>query len=701
MSTGKELATSKTNPPLDTRVQAKVPPEPLYFLRPETNEIYYCPRKSASAVLGEAALLDELLGNLSDARVKTGELQAAPKVDQAALEAALKKEKEARDKLFEELNKLKEFNKGGDGLMELLQLPNQKGASYKGKTITYVRSDKVKNHFRAYKLAKAQQPEMKSFLVRDEQTGKYKLDEKKLKESFKPTAQEFRKQVKIESKLSDVTIAKWADEWVPEFARSFNDTVKFEPDAPKTPEEEAERMVEFSGNASLCRFFGVAEAKAGAKMTGSLKDVLKGKGSVEGSYKARADFGFALASGRIGMNLYLPDKGGFNACIPVMGGADQPLGAFRLLIEAELSGNVGASVMAEGGVEFKIGVDAKGNRRQGIRGAPVQRNGGAMRSRRFDVSKHADVNNSAGVELTAFAGAEATATVGGSFDWQKPESKTFATFASIKPSLTGQAGAGATAAFKIDYDSKKKLFHIHCKVGACWGLGLKGALNAAVGPIEIAEFALWFHYQVVNAAGRNLAYFAESAWSAYCHMQALAILEGKRLADYLGRSIEDLTAQLNDWVRNRSAELVVVLLKSWDKLVVALAEIKGFLLALLRRARDEAIKAGLDAREYLENLFSAVQIVTDSIYLENEYRNVLQHSSLVLCEKSNPSDIEGFIAEVMGPMRVAELQALKTEATPGYYVVSNRSPRYGMQQGVHVAWNDNAWWNDRNGTMLA
>ncbi|GAA3927155.1 hypothetical protein [Luteimonas lutimaris] len=695
MDGSNSIAESRTTPSRDTREVASLAPEPLFFLRPETSEIYVCDATNSTAVLTEAALIDELVAGLFATQAATREVEISSSASSEDMDRALRDEEEARDKLYKELSETKAFS-GGDDMMELVSLPSEKN-SYKGRTLTYVRSSKVKNHFRTYKLAKAEQPEMKSVLVKD-QSGRTVIDKEKFVKSLKLTA----KDVKLKEKIGEHVVAKWAYQWAPSFVEEFNKNFNFKREAAPSDEAEQERMVDFSRGATVLRLFGTANVTAGANVDGTLADALKGKGKIEASYKAKGDISFALAEGRVGIDLYLPDKRGWHLFLPVAGGEDAELGCVRVEIGGNLTGFVGASVMGEGGLEVGIGRDAtgkKGGDIQGIRGVRAKgRSGRQLKQKKMSVVMEGDL----GGEVSAFAGAEGLLAVSGGMSWLKPESRDdYASFAEIKPSVAAQAGAGGTAAFHIAYEKQK--LRIHCKLGACWGAGLKGAVEATVSPLTLGEFVLWFHYQVLNAGSRNLGYFQKNAWDAYLHIQALAILTGKRFSDFYGQSVAELDRMYQErkaWVKTHALEAIRLIATGLQEAGVLLAEVKGFLLEMLQEAQDSLIRAGQEAMDWFQDLFSAVQILTDDIYLQNEYENVKQFASQELGEKNTDTAIaEAFIGSVLGPARVAQLQQLKTEPTPGFYIVPNTSFAYRLQNGTHVAWMESPWWQQSDTRM--
>src|ERR1700761_4423897 len=260
MNQQKPSGTSTSNPQEGSTADAKGKQGPLYFFYPDTAELFVCPAESVSAVAQEIALMSQLSENLVEARQELGEAHAnwlaqqsntalRPQLE-AKLKAAIKKEEAATAEVHEKLEETPAFNK--DGVWELLPLRKMKSGKdqYVGQRMTYVRSDKVKSHFRRYKLD-SDKPQLKSFLVKNAQSGKYELDHKqiddKLKEAFHKV------------KLGEVKTPPWGAQWAPEFAEAFNKRANF-----KTPDS-PDAMTQFPGGAQFLRFFAGAGASAKAE----------------------------------------------------------------------------------------------------------------------------------------------------------------------------------------------------------------------------------------------------------------------------------------------------------------------------------------------------------------------------------------------------------------------------------------------------
>jgi hypothetical protein len=671
-------------------VCVKVKPEPLFFLRPETGEILECPAESVAAVRQEIALLNKLLDDLLRAQFASQQaieqLQQAEKImdtgrvaqAQSAADQSLRTEARAREAMFKEFKDLPKFNDGGNGLLEILPLATHQGQNLmRTQRITYVRSSKVKSHFRRYHNLAGDAAQMKSFYTRGED-GRYKLDAKKLSDAMR--------KVPVKANLvksEDVTL--WAGGWAPEFVEAFN--AEHDPEAAKKRADKAtpqDASFQFSGGATFLRFFAGAGGNASVDMSSkSFKELLQGRGEVSAKLTGSARAGMELAAARINPKLYLPAKHGLHLVLPAgrnaKGGAQElNLGYVRLLIDGELGVSCGASAVAEGGLEFKLKADMTA----GVRGAPAGKTAAAMAkpTASADKGKFEGTANLTG-ELSAFAGAEAFAAVSGALQWQRAEVLDFKDFAKIDAKARAQAGAGGTAMFDIGYSDRK--FRIKAKLGACVGLGLKGEVAAEVGVVEIIEFDLWFKHQVYCAADQNLKYFRQEAFEAFVLMKALAIAQAKNLQAFMLRRAEDLRVAWQHFIATASEEVIRRIRQSGDYVLTATAEAKALLLGLLEQIKQRADHLRQEIEELARWLFSAVQTT-------QEADNVYQRVSTRYDDRIDKADGRRRVAALLGGEERLEavVATMKTEPTPGYQLAFVDSPAYQFARGagVHLAW---------------
>lgn len=658
-----------TNTKSGSVVTLQVDPAPLFFLSPQTGELIVVPADQSALVIQEIVSLDKTFSDLIAGREAVGAAQkalwATPAVDPSKVKAAeqkldqaLKAEEAARKKVAEDLHKIPALNKGA-GLLELLPLkgkgPNNLPRGFK---MTYVRPEKIKSHLRRYPLSEKDKPGMKSFLTKDA-SGAYKIDGEKLKESLGKVKM---KLPKIEKDLFD-PIQK---EWMPDFVKGFNDVAVFSKAA--GPDD----LTEFSGGVVLLRAF------AGCSATRTLEypkftDILQLKGEVKASLSGKAEIGGSLVEGKLNGKLFLPFQSGLELQLPATK-APYSLGHFRLLIDAGLQGACGASLLAEGGVEVSISADGK----QQLQGRPIPRGAKEMRLPRMNVKTNIKPGNELKAELSAFAGASAGASIKGAFQWQKPESTEFGDFAEITPSVDGLAGAGATAAFNIRFSDG--MFRVFLKLAACVGLGLKGQIEAGVGAGTIWEFACWFKHQVYLARDEYLGYFEEKAFKLFCAMYTIALVDGKKMQNYMVLSVTQIYEELDDWIVNRPLEFIYAIQQNADLLFNSLAEIKGYIARALSNIAKIHKNLKDDVSRTLHYLFSGVQ-------LKNEFNNVFQHMSLTFGEKTDAQMAKNEVAGYVGSRVLDSVYAeLKSEPTPGFDFKFNNSRAYAMQTGTAAAW---------------
>ncbi|MES1949170.1 hypothetical protein C84B14_17573 [Salinisphaera sp. C84B14] len=724
-----DLAKSVTSSPRDTEAEGTLAGQKLFYFRPETGEILvFDEGEAAEAVRREGQLLDDLLQALGESRERLCEAreayEAAKKnrlpADPQPVKTALDHEQRKREALLNELKELQEFNQGSK-LMELLPLAN--GRDNKpmlgGKKFTYVRSSKIKNHWRSYKLSGVDKPEMKSFLSRD-RNGRWQIDRARFVESMTQLADKV--------KVAEKTIPLWLPEaWSPSFVDGFNEALRFG----QEPSDQApDDVIAFSGEAQLLRFIGGASLSMGANLSpAAFTQALKGNGSAGAEFKLQGSLGFQLAEGKLSADLYFPKRAGLELFIPAPV-SDLTLGYFRLKTTGSLHGACGASVLGEGGAEFKL---ARDNSKQGLRGSPYKRTVEGVTTPRLQAARNNNAAGSAqpveatgdmGVNLTAFAGVQSGASIAGAMEWQEPETVKFEVFAKIEPTLTGQIGGGGSASFYITYQDG--LFRVKAKLGACVGVGLKGEVLASVGVGEIVQFAWWVKTQIANAGEQYLDYFETETFEFFAKLKALAILEGQEaLKKYLGSTEAQLRRKLVEWIA-RGGEAVRRIKDASDDLVNAPAETKAILVDMLHRIGDQANLSWSDVLldpsrwewpdwqmpdmvpdwrpdDYLPELpnwrlpggdrlyreiMGSLRNLLSANYIVPEMNNVFQHANAdgAKMDATQIAAVEDWVRRASGVDTNALRQQLKQEPTPGYKLTRNTSPSYRLKRGVHIAW---------------
>ena len=372
-----------------------------------------------------------------------------------------------------------------------------KGKRQWGNKMTYVRSDKVKNHWRTYALnSKEAASADKSFLTKDA-NGNTKIDTAKLLSQLKD--------VKVKGILVDFdensiggVLGAWATHW--------NQSLK--------TEAKINHNVTFSAQAQLMRYL------AGAGVTTEWEP-RKGKVSLKATGRAE----FAMAEGKAALTCHFPHEAGWMLFVTGDNNARYDLGAIRLKAELALSGLVGASAVAE----LALAVDVGANNKAGIKGMPAPRK---RNSRALNIGK-LPIDPGVAAELEVFAGAKADIELNGSVQWMHTEETKgkFKNFCKVGPGLGAQAGIGAGGMMEITYTDGK--FRIRVMASVCLGVGAKGKMELEVDAGLIAEFMKWFFYQLYHADFMRVKIIEEDAFAAICQLQMLAMKVGQEVGEYL------------------------------------------------------------------------------------------------------------------------------------------------------------------------
>lgn len=361
--------------------------EPQVYFHPGSATLLCVDAKDNSIIEQEHAKLSALLEDQKKAQNTLDDLnyemltQAGTKpqrVYDAKLQQAYGALNKANEKLREELKALTakvpegelldENSKGSAiGIMELI--PLKKTAGFK---MTHIRSDKIKNHWKKYKLSEVDKKSGEASFVKYENKEISSQDEnghviKKTVRSGKVDAEELKKQLKkasvslkFEHELledSNVVLTDWA--------KKMNKGLSWpkesdNPDDDSTYHQYADisaqaQLMRYSQGAGLSAEFNPLEKKVSAKMEGHSS--------------------FALGEAKASAALYIPDRLGINLLFPAKAEANLPggvcnMGALRYSIIATLSGNAGASLGIELGIEADFSSDmAKG---YGIKGSPAR-----------------------------------------------------------------------------------------------------------------------------------------------------------------------------------------------------------------------------------------------------------------------------------------------------------------------------------------
>lgn len=639
------LGRSKTNARPNSSLTVEIAPEPLAFYRPETNELLVVDKEKATAFLNEVRLLDKLMHEsvtAKDACFKASQAllvvqreasdQGAIKQAQSKLDLANQALETTQKKLENEFKPLGKLDATGGKLYELIPIAKprgQQGASGAhgghtwAKKWTYVRSDKIKSHFRGYPLNQAEQDKHQSNKTQSILDDKGKIDTAKL-----------RKQ------LSDLqTSAKWKKEVEAHgvFFKDLNTSIHDSLDAWATGLNGGPHGIKIDPEFQLLRYF----AGAGVEANWNPK-----KGNM--AVRANASAEFAIAEGRFSAACYWPAQAGL--MLEMTGpktGKLYKAGLVRGSLELKLAGIAGASASAQLGVTVDY-TDIAGGK-VGMRGRSRSK---AMSNKAVDITKK--VRDGADVDgaVDLFAGARANGSVKGGLEWNNPEEKRFTTLCTIGPGGQVQAGAGFSGTFQITFAGGK--FRFLCAASACLGVGAGGKLEFEV-DAKALEFSKYVAYMLYAVGYEFTGIFLGESYKLFTDLSVWAIKEGKAIEDAIAHYVdlyanmaEDLAtkvfgkAVIGDFkAEGKRISLMNHVLSNPEAMSYATPEAKGLILYQLTRhdfysaAGATSIPANTDAGDYVPwnmefvgRRKRAIVAVCKKTRSKAEFRNVMQHMTI-------------------------------------------------------------------------
>ncbi len=538
--------------------------------------------------------------------------------------------------------------KSAIGIMEMIEI---RGGGYRGGRYTYVRSDKIRSHWRRYRLNDGEkQPATKSFIKTVSHTGedgvtqtRQEIDTEKLKSQLakvKPSMTVW------EQKLIDDHVDVLTD-----WARELNDSLT------KHAESESGNIV-FDGQAQLMRW------TYGAGLKGTLNpfeyDIRTGKvkPTATASGKLSAYASLALAEAKSTAKVYWPDHAGTRICYPldpvrIPGGGMGLLGVLRFDLELALSGSIGASLGIEAGVSFSGDM---------VKGLPVKAvpTGTPGQWRNVDISKAAE-EVKPGAELSLFAGAEAGANLAGKMVWLNPDkagkgSEKFTSLAKVAVGVVGQAGWGVSGCMELSWKDGK--VRIRVKGGVCSGLGAKGSVTLEVdGKAIMTEFMPCLAYMLRNADYiRLMDIMTEDDYGYFCAIPLLAGMYNLNRAIDAANAI-GTTLKVGWDDKEARVRLMEKILDNDEYLKYAPPESKGAAIAALieKNVWDEVASPASHQGEACEGgtTFAsrkrAILAVLRWVQSKREYENIMQHLSTTIGDKgdwkANEARVITFLAE--------------------------------------------------------
>ena len=406
-----------------------------------------------------------------------------------------------------------------------------------GRKWTYVRSDRLRNHWRSYSLDVDDRDASIRNVGDDGSPGSISR-QRLLRQAA---------DAEVALKLAEHTFAEGA---LTEFMGEWFDEIRASLDSQTDLVGEGElRMLDRFHDAQLLRYY------AGAGLAGEF-DLRNRRFGFKGELGAS----FALAEGRLGVNGYLPHASGFALRVPPppghrVGALD--LGAVRFHGEAALKGFVGASVA--GSVKAQVSMDQGKALVRGARGRDVPDGQVASASAR------------------AFAGAEGGVELKGSLEWDNPDERTggapsWQAFLSLGAEGAGAFGIGAEAEFTVSYERGR--FLVRARAGLVFGGGLKGKVAFEVGVGVIGEFVAFVYHKLRDANFRHLHWIDEVAFDALSRLVAHAIAEGVDLAVAAGEFLGRQAVAAFDGVADAAGGVAAAVGRRWESQRLA-ANVRG------------------------------------------------------------------------------------------------------------------------------
>jgi hypothetical protein len=648
-----------------------------------------------------------------------------------AIAAAEDNVDEQRKAIHEKLGTFSQNGMAYEDVVELLPISGQNSKGKRGKRpirYAYVKKSFYDANKQGGKLSS------KSLKAKDKKTGQQSFIRKDKRGNTRIDTQLLRQQLlnlewpKLKLELADVlkwtgadfnpedlqkdlTLFDWADSW--------NES------ATTSGALFGSENIDFSGGAQFMRL--VSNVGASAEF-----DPAKGQAAVNVGAKAS----FSIASATVGAQAFVPDRLGWSLAYAHGDGHTFDMGRMRLMIEPELTGFIGASVVLEGQLQVVV----KGDK-QMLAGQPggrlprfeTRRTKGAVFHQQMDAEDE-------GLKLTGqgFAGARAEGSLKGSLQWLKPagpidpehwtagmlmSSGEFTDFCTIAPSIGGLAGVGASGKFHCTFINGKFCFHVAASL--CWGYGAKGGLIFEVGTNSIAEFGAWLVYQLHRLDYGFFSVVDEDAFAIYSKASVISLLGPVvdvylQYASYAGNLWEvsrDLSKALVEYARgykdkvsasHRRNVLAKNTISRRFELLTYTPEAKGILLYLLTRhgKLDYMDPDNMGANlvpDFFQRRKEAVIWVLRSIQTLVEWRKVLcrvtidgssqagEGDEAVVERRQEQSLVEflqiGFDRDDDLRKAKDELYAIRRdirlEGSWGYALVMNNTEYYRLNYGVN------------------
>lgn len=692
---------------------------PQVYFHPGSATLLCVDAKDNRLLIQEQLKMTALLENQKKAQIALDELnfkmltqagKQPQRVYDSKLQSTYQQLNDANEKLKAELKTLTaqvpegelldENSKGSAiGLMELI--PLQKTTGFKS---TYVRSDKIRSHWRKYKLSEVDKESGEASFIKYEYKEITGVDAngnqtKKTVRSGKIDTEELIKQLKEASaslKFEDELIED-SNVVLTDWAKKMNKGLTWPKENDKPDDESTyHQYVDISAQAQLMRYsqgaglsaeFNPLEKKASAKMEGHSS--------------------FALGEAKASTELFIPDRLGIALLFPAKASAGLAsdvcnMGAIRYTINAVLSGNVGASLGIELGVEADFsGEMAKG---YGIKGSPAKLAPPPPPGQRKINLTIPLPDVQAGGEIGAFAGVQAGGNVSGAIEWFDPhpdddkqiahdsnkqivnKEKKFTAIAKLSLGVTAQAGAGGSAVFYVTYINSR--FRIYCKAALCWGVGAKGCLGFEVDGNSFAAFMKGFMYMLRNVDYQKLEDMMPlDSFRALCAIPIILVAEkiqiGSEMFNHLNSDVRGILRQFNQTLDNEDKRVVLMnsIIANPDQLKYTPPETKGSIISQLmifnafdiidqRNQKKDTSKWGV-----MQLRKTAIMYCFKWVQSKADYNNVMQHMTAIPAEGKGSAEVnEKALLSFLGMTELGLMGSFSTQYEQNIHTLYERLP---------------------------
>ncbi|TBW45987.1 LysM domain-containing protein [Marinobacter halodurans] len=452
--------------------------------------------------------IEKLYKDLQKDDAPTAGANGLPTDREGALTTAIQQEKDAAVKELQDLGIVSTTMQSTPKLTEIKRLKGNKH-------YTYVRSDKIANHWRSYKMTAKDRNRSAGWLT---QKG---IDTGKLREAVEA---DFG--IKFNSSF-------WKLDPDSHFSKSLNQFYEEVSWSIWGSSENRQKNRDATG------FDASAEAQfmrfaAGASASGEFKPI---DGKVHLQAKASAQF--SLAQGKASIEQAYPandeseiriyyHEGGWDGPL-----AYQSMGHFQAKLTISVSGYAGASALLAANVKVDCSEGVPSIK--GIAGAPADDEG-------------------AYAEAGAFAGVRAGCEVLGGLYWidKLTRQSDWKTICQIGEKVEGAAGIGAEAYLKLGFSDKSGKFFLRAHAGLVFGLGASGTFVFEVNVNDIASMMRFIYNSLLKTDLRYLEIFDNetNAFTQYVRISLLALSKGLDYASAAAEFTTSTVASVEIFVRN-------------------------------------------------------------------------------------------------------------------------------------------------------